>query len=166
MLKSSSLLLSVLLISLFAGCAIDKLAIQMKKHDITNQITKSEELARLRQSEPKFNQLSIREVGRLANADTVVWILPLEYYVPPNFEMAVKPAKFTVKLKVFNALAEQKEDIRLWPDQRQGKSLTIEITPHEIHACKTKTELYEKLATELADKIAGEYEGNLANNGE
>jgi hypothetical protein len=133
---------------------VDELAKQFKKHKIAERVTTNEEIARIRQQHSEFDKLSIREVGQLVGADTMVWINPQEYVLQPNRELAYQPGRFRAKLKVFNVRAEEKSDIRLWPNSPDGHLITAEINAQEIRQSKTDKEVYQKLTYEMADTIA------------
>jgi len=133
---------------------VDELARQFKDHKLVAQVTTNEQLARMRQADSELDQRTIRQVGQRADADTVLWINPQEYEVDDDLETVSTPARFAVKVKVFNARAERTEDVRLWPAQRDGRLVEASVKPHDIRTCKTKTEVHQKVAAALADQIA------------
>lgn len=133
---------------------VDSLAKQLKEHKITDRVTTNEEIARLRQSEPNFDQRGAREVGRLAKADTVVWLSVKQFSVETNLELSVSPGTFSANLKVVNANAEKREDVRLWPMDREGRLIVATVPAHQIRACKSQSEVHEKLAETMADSVA------------
>lgn len=140
--------------SLARRALVDALASELKSHNLTDRVTTNEELARLRQAVPDFDQLSIREVGRRAHADTVLWMSVEDFSVEDDLERVVTPARFTVRLKVFNARAEHKKDVRLWPLERQGRFISVKVSPQDVRACKSMAGVHRKIAAVMADKIA------------
>lgn len=133
---------------------VDSLAKQFKEHKIADHITTNEELAHVRQTEPKFEQRGAREVGRMVGADTVVWVSVKQFLLERDLEMAVSPAQWAVTLKVVNAKAEKRDEVRLWPMDREGKLIDVSVRPQELHRVKATSEVHQKMADELADKIA------------
>jgi hypothetical protein len=133
---------------------VDAVGEQFKEHGVADRVTTGEELARLRQQSPDFDKLSIREVGRLAKADTVVWMRVEAFSVEDDLEMAVTPARFVVRVKVFNTRAEHKKDVRLWPGDPEGRTLSVTVNPHDLRACQNRAGVHQKLADEMADKVA------------
>ncbi len=133
---------------------VDALAKQLREHQIADRITTSDELSKLRQSEPKFDQRGAREVGRLAGADTVLWLSIKQFTMENDLDIAVSPATFAASLKVINAKAERREDVRLWPLDREGRLIVVTISPQDIRACKSKPQVHEKMASTMADKVA------------
>jgi hypothetical protein len=55
---------------------------------------------------------------------------------------------------VVNAKSEKREEVRLWPTDREGRIVDVSVPPHRIHEAKVRTAVYEKIADEMADKIA------------
>jgi len=133
---------------------VDELAKELKEHEIADRVTTNEEIAKIRQAEPKFAQRGAREIGELANADTVIWLSTIEFSLPDDLEMVIEPAKFAVRLKMINARAEQRDEVRLWPPEREGRIVEAVVKPHEIRASKTLVEAHRKMAAALADEVA------------
>lgn len=133
---------------------VELLSEELRKNGAIDRVTTNDEIARLRQANPDFDRLSIREVARQAQADTVLWISVEEYAMENNLELVSVPARFAVRLKVFNARAEQKRDLRLWPPEREGKFVVVTVGPNELRRCKSPAEAHRRLAQEMADKIA------------
>jgi hypothetical protein len=133
---------------------VDELAKQFKEHQLAERVTTNEELASLRQREPKFDQRGARELGRLANCDTVVWLSTTEFTLNNDLEMVMNPVRFTVAVRVINAKAEKTEDVRLWPTEREGKLVEVTVSPHDIRECKDLKEAHTKVATAMADEVA------------
>ncbi len=133
---------------------VEALGEELKKHNAAGEVTTNEELARLRRSAPDFDELSIRQVGRRANADTVLWINVEDFSVEDDLELLASPARFVVRLKVFNARADDKRDLRLWPREREGRFVTITVSPHDIRECKKMADVHRKIAAVMANKTA------------
>jgi hypothetical protein len=133
---------------------VDAIALQLKEQKISQNVTTNEEIGLIRKSATDFDKLTVREVGRRAKADTVIWMNVEDFAVESDLDMAVSPARFGVKLKVFNAREEDKRKIRLWPPEREGRTIDVTATPHEVRKCKNVSEVHQLLATAMADKIA------------
>lgn len=133
---------------------VDALAIEFRRHEVVERVTTNEEIARIRQSSPDFDQLSIREVGKRAKADTVLWMNVERFSVQPDLEKMVSPGHFMVRLKVFDARAEKTRDVRLWPPTRDGKYVKVEVGPHDMRECSSMAEVHRLMAARLAEEIA------------
>jgi hypothetical protein len=132
---------------------VESLSDQLRQHNVAQRITTNEELARVRQAEPEFDKLSIREVGRKVNADIMIWISVVEFGFDQNLDMAVNPGRFVTKVKVFDIQAENEEELRLWPPVRQGRYVEVKISPQKVRSSKNREEVHAKLADAMADKI-------------
>lgn len=133
---------------------VDELAKLLKEHGLAERVTTNEELARLRQEEPRFDQRGAREIGKLANAETVIWMKTTAFSLTSDLEMVMSPARFAVAVFVLNAQAEKAEEVRLWPTDREGRPVEISISPHDIRKCKDLKEAHTLLATTMADEVA------------
>jgi hypothetical protein len=133
---------------------VDALATQLKEHKAAERVTTNEEIGLIRKSVADFDKLSVREVGRRADADTVIWMNVEDFFIEKDLEMLVTPARFSVVLKVFNAREENKAKIRLWPSTPAGRSVSITLSPHEARQCKSHAEVHQLLAAQLAGEVA------------
>lgn len=133
---------------------VDELAKQFKEQQIAERVTTNEELAALRKREPKFDQRGVRELGQLANADTVIWLAATEFSLNSDLELVMTPARFTVAVRVINAKAEKTEEVRLWPTEREGRLVEVSVSPHDIRQCKDLKDAHHKIATVMAEAVA------------
>jgi hypothetical protein len=133
---------------------VDALAKELKTHGLIERVTTNEELARLRQSKPDFEQRGAREVGRLAKADTVLWLKVVRFTLGDDLDMAVSYVHFAVTVKVLDARADEREEVRLWPKGREGKLVEVKVSPHDIRKCKNTREAHAAMAESLAKEIA------------
>lgn len=133
---------------------VDELAKLLKEHTAVERVTTNEELARLRKTEPNFDQRGARELGRAANAGTVLWLNTTEFALNSNLELAMSPARFTVAVRVINANAETADEVRLWPTEREGRIVQVSVGPHDIRACRDLKEAHAKIATAMAEEVA------------
>jgi hypothetical protein len=133
---------------------VDELAKLLKDHKLAEQVTTNEELARLRQEEPRFNERGARELGQAAHADTVLWLNTMDFTLNSDLEMVMNPAKWAVTVRVINAKAEKTEEVRLWPTEREGRLVEITVSPHDIRRCKDLDEAHTLLASTMADEVA------------
>jgi hypothetical protein len=135
---------------------VDSLARELKAHKVCDKVTTNEEIARMRQAEPKFDQRGAREMGRLAEADVVLLLCTQSFSVEDELEMATTPAKFAVTVRVIDAKAETADQVRLWPGptERDGRLVEGMVEPQVLRSLKNVREAHEKLAAVLATNIA------------
>lgn len=133
---------------------VDELAKQLKEHGIAERVTTNEELAKLRQQEPRFDQRGAREIGQMANAETVLWLSTTGFTLNNDLEMVMTPARFAVSVRLLDVKAEKSEDVRLWPTEREGRQVEVTVSAHDIRKCKDLKEAHTRIATALADEVA------------
>ena len=133
---------------------VDALATELRAHKLVERVTTNEELAKIRQTEPNFDKRGAREIGRLAKADIVLWLKVVRFTLPDDIEAAVVPCYFGVSVKVLDAKAAKREDVCLWPKEREGKLVEARVSPHDLQACKSAREAHVAVATALASQVA------------
>lgn len=133
---------------------VDEMAKRLKEQQIAERVTTNEELAELRRREPRFDERGAREIGEMANADTVVWLNTVDFAINNDLEMVVTPARFSVTVRVLNAKAETAEEVRMWPEaERDGRLVSSQVSPHDIRACKNLKQAHALMATTLAEEV-------------
>jgi hypothetical protein len=133
---------------------VDALAQELRNHDLVDRVTTNEEIAKIKQSEPNYDKRGAREVGRLVKADVVLWLNINRYSLPDELDWSASPSYFGVSVKVINAQAERRDDVRLWPTTPEGKIIEVKVSPHDIRKCKTVKEAQQAMAESLATEIA------------
>jgi len=136
------------------GALVDALATELRAHNLVDKVTTNEELAKIRQSEPNFDKRGAREIGQLAKADIVLWLKVVRFTLPDDLEAAMVPCYFGVSVKVLDAKAGKREDVCLWPKEREGKLVEARISPHDLQACKSVREAHKVVAEALASQVA------------
>ncbi len=132
---------------------VDETARQLRAAGLTDRVTTNEELAAIRQSEPRFDERGAQQIGQLAKADIVLWLKVVRFVLNPDLEMVLEPARFAVELRVLDARAETRDKVRLWPETREGRTVEATVPAQEIRACKTLKEAHQKVAAALAAEI-------------
>ena len=127
---------------------------ELRDHDLADKVTSGEELAKIRQNTPDFDKRGAREVGRMVKADVVLWLKVVRFTLPDNLDAAMVPCFFGVSLKVLDAKADKREDVCLWPKEREGKTVEAKISPHDLQACKNVREAHTLVAKTLAAEVA------------
>jgi len=133
---------------------VDALAKQLKAHGLIERVTTNEELAKLRQATPDFDRRCTDELGRLVKADTVLWLQVVRFTMEDDLELAVSQTHFAVTVKLVNARAEKRDDVRIWPKGREGKLVEVKVSPHDIRKCKNIPQAHSLAAEQLAAEIA------------
>ncbi len=133
---------------------VEAVARELRDHGVAEKITSNEELARLRQSTPDFEKRCADAVGKMANAEVVLWLQVVRFTIPDDIDAAMVPCYYGVTVKVLDATATKREDVRLWPKEREGKTVEVTISPHDLQQAKSIREAHTLAAETLAVDVA------------
>lgn len=133
---------------------VDALSKELRDRDLADKITSNEELAKVRQNTPNFDKRGAREVGELVKADIVLWLRIRRFTLPDDLEAAMQPCFFGVALKVLDVKASKREDVALWPKEREGKFVEVKVSPHDLRAAGNIREAHRVMAEKLAQDVA------------
>lgn len=131
-----------------------KVGAYLKKHEAVSEVVPQNRIARLRRENTDFEDRGCREVGRLADAHQVVWLEIRDLYDVPEVEDSVAAARMTVTVRVVNAQAENKGEVRLWPTQREGQIVTVELPADKVFNAKSRRQIAGKLTDKMAEQVA------------
>jgi hypothetical protein len=133
----------------------DDLSQELLKRGGASKIVPLQTVNHLRQSVPDFEKRGCREVGKLGNAEQVLWIQVQDFFADQQIQEADVAAYFTVTVKVINVLERRhRARVRLWPPSAQGHLLSASMTGSEVALVKTKDAICKDLTGRLAVKIA------------
>jgi hypothetical protein len=127
---------------------------ELELHKVNTQVIENQKLDRLRQRDPKFDERGAREIGRELGAEKVLWLQVESYQASTDLEQLERRPEFSVTVKVVNALAEKREDVRVWPEGPDGERVGVTESPHTAKDAKTADALARILATSLAEAVA------------
>ena len=109
-------------------------------------------LDRLRRQNRNFEEISCRELGEKAEAEQVVWLEVRDLYAEPEVDDTVAAARMTITVKVVNVMATEASEVRLWPTERQGRMVSVELHANDVIRAKKP----EMISYMLTDKVAME----------
>lgn len=132
----------------------DELSQELLHNKAAQKIVPNKTLIHLMQSVPDFEKRGAREIGRLADADQVIWIEVKSFEAEELIQEAIEAANFVVTIKVLDVHQQRRSRVRLWPDTPQGKRLTVTMTGSEVQMAKTKDRISKKLSELMAFQIA------------
>jgi hypothetical protein len=130
------------------------LAEQLAVHKVNRRSIPLERLKRIRLTAPDYAKISAHELGRMVQAEQVLWIKIVEYKIGDlEADNPNEAARVIVSLRVLNCRAERRDDVRLWPSGREPHRLEITKPLGDVQRLgRDKVELL--LIQELADRIA------------
>ncbi len=138
----------------FREVTIRRMTDLFRQVGINDKVVAPARLNQIRQENRDFDKKGIREIGRMAKAEQVLWLHPKEFALPTAPEQALDPGRVSVVLKVINANAEERGDLRLWPVSEEGELVSMTFAPARMRDAKTEQERIELMADNLAAKIS------------
>jgi hypothetical protein len=142
----------------FDRYVVQALSEEFGTRDINKNVVPAARVREMRREHNNFETndglpRGIREVGQLFDAEQVLWVQPKEFAMSDTPITALDPARLTVALKVINAKAEHRDELRLWPTSEEGELVTIQIKPQDVRKTKSPDELLKRMTQALAGKI-------------
>ncbi len=132
----------------------DDLAQELLRTDSAKKIVPVQTIQALRQTEPDFDRRGMREIGRLAGAEQVLWIGVDDFFVSEEAHEIHDAAYFVASVKVINALEEERAQVRLWPDSPEGHRVVAQASAGEVTKAGTKDKVSKLLTARLSEIIA------------
>lgn len=131
---------------------------QLRDNHAAAKLIPSSKVRRLRQSKPDFDERGCREIGRFLDAHQVLWLEVRSFYATVDPVESTAAARFSVAVKVINALEEKdRHKVRLWPKGRSGELIEIELSGGDIAVAKTRPAIARKLAEKMAQKVVASF---------
>ena len=131
----------------------EELAQELLEHEAAAKVIAPQTLKRHRRTQAGFDDLKCTQVGRLVGADQVLWIDVQAFYAEEEVHDTTQAASLAVTVRVINP-NERKDraKVRLWPSNREGKPVAVQLSSIEVSRLKTK----DRIAAELARRLAKE----------
>jgi len=133
---------------------VDKIGQTLLKEEVNSQVLTSQQINQIKQRDKDFDKRSISELGKVFAVEQIIWIQIRDFFASARFEDTNNTARFIVRVKVFDPHAETKREMRLWPDKREGKFVTVEKNVIELQSLETDEEIRRLLAVEMAEQLA------------
>ncbi len=131
------------------------LADELVERHATERVISPETVKRYRRTHADFDNLKCAPVGRLVGADQVLWVEVKAFFAEEEIYDTTKAATIAVMVRVINP-NERKDrgKVRLWPANREGKPVTVQLRATEVGRLKTKDRIAAELARRSACEIA------------
>ncbi len=136
------------------GDLADELGQQLLEHKAAAKIVPPRTLVTLRQSDPKFDRTSARQIGERAGARQVLHVQVRGYLVAEQFEDVAAAAQMAVTVKVIDVEAKSRSSARLWPPSSAGRLATVNLDGATVARVKTKAAISRTLTDKLARHVA------------
>lgn len=133
----------------------EELSTALLENEATRKIISPETVKRYRRTRVDFDDLKCTQVGRLVGADQVLWIEVKGFYAEEEIHDTTKAAFVSAAVRVINPNERKdRRKVRLWPTNREGKPVLVQLTANDVGRFKTKSKIAGELAHRLADEIA------------
>jgi len=126
---------------------------ELLEHKATLKVISPETVRRFRRTHANFDDLKCTQVGRLVGAEQVLWIAVTAFYAEEEVHDTTQAASLSVTVRVINPNERKsRHKVRLWPTNREGKAVAVQLNANEVNRLKTK----DRIATELSRKLAAD----------
>lgn len=104
------------------------------------------------QSDRKYSQMTIRQVGEKLGAAQVLYIGVERFTLHSEVGAPVFKGEFVAKVKVITT--ERKKDVRLWPDDESGRRVSVSTQPTPADGDKSPGDIAGELGIKLGQEVA------------
>ena len=119
---------------------------------VNSRVIPFEDWARLKQSDSKYNKLTIREIGEKLGAEQVLYLRVTRFVLQPEPGADVFQGEFSCNVKVLST--EGKRDVRLWPKEDIGKKVTVRTKAEPSDGDRSAADVAADLATRMGQDVS------------
>lgn len=119
---------------------------------IKSRLVPFDQVQRMRQHDPAYDSLSIREIGEKLGADQVLYLKVTDFRLRREPGTPVYQGRFIVRVSVIST--ERKRDVRLWPQQEGGFEVAGETPPESSEGDKSADDVARELTADLCNRVA------------
>ncbi len=120
----------------------------------TEKVVASQAVQRLRRSRSDFEDRGCREIGEMVKAERVLWLQVADFFASEEAQDLTAAARFAVSVRVINAKARTRDEVRLWPEEMEGRPVKAELSSNEMSRVKGRREITQALAAKLGNEVA------------
>jgi len=120
----------------------------------TEKVVSNQAVLRLRRSRSDFEDRGCREIGEMVKAERVLWLQVADFFASEETQDLTAAARFAVSVRVINAKAQTREEVRLWPEEMEGRPVKAELSANEMSRLKGRPEITQALAAKLGNEVA------------
>jgi hypothetical protein len=120
----------------------------------TEKVISNHAVQRLRRSRSDFEDRGCREIGEMVGAERVVWLQVADFFASEETQDLTAAARFAVSVRVINAKATTRDEVRLWPQEMEGRPVKAELSSNEMSRLKSRREITQVLTAKLGNEVA------------
>lgn len=132
----------------------DKFVDALRANGIESKVIPFEEWQQLRQRDADYNtdKMSRRLIGEKLGADQILFLNVTDFRLKREPAAPLYEGRFAVSVAVYST--ERKRDVRLWPQQSDGKDVVVTTKPGPSDGDTSASDIARQLADEMADSVA------------
>ncbi|MBN1512052.1 MAG: hypothetical protein JXB13_08555 [Phycisphaerae bacterium] len=132
----------------------DETANALLANKATEKVVSNQAVQRLRRSRSDFEDRGCREIGEMLKAERVLWLQVADFFASEETQDLTAAARFAVSVRVINAKAQTREEVRLWPEEMEGRPVKAELSANEMSRLKGRREITQALTAKLGNEVA------------
>ncbi len=130
-----------------------EIADRFDKFHVNRRVKPFEDWMRFRQAEPKYDSMTIRQVGEKIGVDQVLYISVERFTLHAEPGAPVYKGEFSARVRVCST--ERKADVRVWPRQEeQGRLVAVDTPAVSVESERTAEDVAAELGRKLGVQIA------------
>ncbi len=130
-----------------------EIADRFDKFNVNRRVKPFEQWMRFRQAEPKYDGMTIRQVGEKMGVDQVLYIKVERFTLQAEPGAPVYKGEFAARVRVCST--ERKSDVRLWPvNEEQGRLVSVDTPAVSVESERTAEDVAAELGRKLGVEIA------------
>jgi len=127
---------------------------QLAQHNVNKNVISQHLVDRLRRTERRFEQIPPEQIGKRLGAEQVLWVGIDDFAVDTTPEDPNKAGRLSVSVRVLNARARGPEDVQLWPQAGDWRTVSVIKPMHALQTPEGREGLVRAMVAELADRVA------------
>jgi hypothetical protein len=133
----------------------EEFATALRENKQVTQVIPYEQLKELQQRDPEFDQIAADRVGKLLEADQVLWIKVDRFDTGGIGTSDIsQAAAFSISLRVLTTRAKSRDEVQLWPDTREPRAVSAALTMSAVQQQNDPRVIAGMLAEQLAADVA------------
>lgn len=121
------------------------------KFDVNKNVIPFQDWQRL-QSDPKYNGMSVRQIGERLGAEQVLAINVEKFTLQGEGGAPIFKGIFVCRVRVLST--ERKSDVRLWPEGDAGRRVEVMTDPKPMDSDSSAADVAKELGIKMGQKVA------------
>lgn len=131
------------------------LADELRENKQKTKVIPYEQLKELQQRDPTFDQIAADRVGKMLEADQVLWIKVDRFDTGGIGASDVsQAAAFSISLRLLTTGAKTRDEVQLWPETREPRAVTSALSMSAVQQQNDPRVIAEMLTEQLAVDVA------------